>query len=161
MVHWQGEQWRALDYGDKLPLDPDICHHMDLPVEHVEIRQCLLKATAAAVLHARAGQLPSHGRVVESARVFRTEHWGAAREAACALGENPPWVSPEARDLRVFVHDALALNHEKDFHSLAAFPHALHEELAMFVWCVSSGGDITLEALLGAEYQARGGTPGR
>eukprot|EP00972_Heterocapsa_arctica_P099251 14645461-Heterocapsa_arctica.AAC.1 len=74
MVNWQGEQWRAFDYGDKLELDADICQRLQLPGQQVETRQCLLKATAAAVLYAKDGNLPARAKVLETAQALRTEH---------------------------------------------------------------------------------------
>eukprot|EP00972_Heterocapsa_arctica_P049971 7348574-Heterocapsa_arctica.AAC.1 len=73
---------------------------MHLPAQQVETRQCLLKATAAALLYAKKGEPPAHAEVLESAQVLRTEHWWAAKEASCALGESPSWVSPGESDLR-------------------------------------------------------------
>eukprot|EP00972_Heterocapsa_arctica_P057711 8514107-Heterocapsa_arctica.AAC.1 len=65
LVTWQG---RALDYGDKLELDADICDLMHLPAQQVETRQCLLKATAAALLYAKKGEPPAHAEVLETAQ---------------------------------------------------------------------------------------------
>eukprot|EP00972_Heterocapsa_arctica_P030663 4512977-Heterocapsa_arctica.AAC.1 len=75
---------------------------MQLPAQLVETRQCLLKAIAAALLYAKGGTPPAHVKVLETAQILRTEHWWAAKEASCVLGESPPWVSPEESDLRVF-----------------------------------------------------------
>eukprot|EP00972_Heterocapsa_arctica_P091864 13549057-Heterocapsa_arctica.AAC.1 len=36
LVHWQDEQWEAWDYGDKLPLGPELSHDAHLQVGHVE-----------------------------------------------------------------------------------------------------------------------------
>ena len=153
MVSWHGEEWRALDYGDKLPLGPELCEQFRKPADTLETRQCLLKSVAAAVLHAQDGQLPAHGQVLSAAQTLRTSHWWSANEAAVALGDCPPWISPEENDLRVFIHDVIEADHEKDFHSLAAFPHESHGDLALYVWRVSRGGALTLESLVGADFQ--------
>ena len=81
MVTWQDEEWRALDYGDKLPFGEELCERYQVPKGTVEQRQCLLKSVAAAVLHARDGHLPAHGQVLATAQELRTGHWRAATEA--------------------------------------------------------------------------------
>eukprot|EP00972_Heterocapsa_arctica_P054320 8006361-Heterocapsa_arctica.AAC.1 len=60
LVHWQDEQWEAWDYGDKLPLGPELSRDAHLQVGHVETRQCLLKTAAATILYADTGVLPPH-----------------------------------------------------------------------------------------------------
>eukprot|EP00972_Heterocapsa_arctica_P053315 7852978-Heterocapsa_arctica.AAC.1 len=64
---------------------------MRLPSQQIETRQCLLKATAAALLYAQEGKAPAHTQVLETAQALRTEHWWAVKEASSALGESPPW----------------------------------------------------------------------
>ena len=67
---------------------------------------------------------------------LRREHWVQAKEAECALGPAPAWVTAEESDLRVFVHDATHPDHEKDYRSLAAFLTALHADVTLYVWRV-------------------------
>ena len=95
MVSWHGEEWRALDYGYKLPLGPEPCEQFRKPADTLETRQCLLKSVAAAGLHAQDGQLLAHGQVLSAAQTLRTSHWWFATEAAVALGDCPRWISPE------------------------------------------------------------------
>ena len=142
-----------MDYGDELPLGPELCEQFRKPADTLETRQCLLKSVAAAVLHAQDGHLPAHGQVLSAAQTLRTSHWWSATEAAVALGDCPPWISPEENNLRVFTHDVIEADHEKDFHSLAAFPHESHGDLALYVWRVSRSGALTLESLVGADFQ--------
>ena len=159
MVSWHGEEWRALDYGDKLPMSHELCEQIRKPAGTMETRQCLLKSVAAAVLHAQDGQVPAHGQVLISAQALRTAHWWSATEAAVALGDCPQWISSEENDLRMFIHDVIESDHEKDFHSLAAFPHESHGDLALYVWRVSRGGALTLESLVGADFQTNTSRP--
>ena len=158
MVSWHGEEWRALDYGDKFPLGPELCEQFRKPADTLETPQCLLKSVAAAVLHAQDGQLHAHGQVLSAAQILRTSHWWSATEAAVAFGDCPPW-SPEENVLRVFIHDVLEADHEKDFHSLAAFPHESHGDLALYVWRVSRGGALTLESFVWADFQTNRAHP--
>ena len=153
MLTWHSEEWRALDYGDKLPFGPELAEQLRQPTDAVETRPCLLKSVAAAALLANKQQVPTHGQVLDAAQMLRTAHYWSATEAAVALGDCPQWISPEENDLRVFIHDVVERDHEKDFHSLAAFPHDSHEDLALFVWRVSRGGTLTLESLVGPDYQ--------
>jgi hypothetical protein len=55
---------------------------------------------------------------------YRQDLYWQARELMCALGEAPAQVSRVEADLRMFAHDILHPHHEKDFHTLAAFPPA-------------------------------------
>eukprot|EP00974_Lingulodinium_polyedra_P087582 8489015-Lingulodinium_polyedra.AAC.1 len=48
--------------------------------------------------------------------------WDTAAEAAGALGEVEARLGRTEADLRVYVHDALAPHHDKDFKYLAALP---------------------------------------
>ena len=97
MVSWHGEEWRALDFGDKLPLGPELCEQFRKPADTLETRQCLLTSVATAVLHAQDGHLPAHGQVLSAAQILRTSHWWSATEAAVALGDCPPWISRRKR----------------------------------------------------------------
>ena len=159
MVSWRGEEWRALDYGDKLPLWPELCEQFRKPADIMETRQCLLKSVAAAVLHAQDGQLPAHGQVLSAAQTLRTSYWWSATEAAVALDDCLQWISPEENDLRVFIHDVIEADHEKDLHSLAASPHESHGDLALYVWRVSRSGALTLESLVEADFQINRARP--
>ena len=159
MVSWHGEEWRALDYGDKLPLGPELCEQFRKPADTMETRQCLLKSVAAVVLHAQDGQLPAHSQVSGAAQILRTSHCWSATEAAVALGDCPQWISPEENEFRVFIHDVLEADHEKDFHSLAALPHESHGDRALYVWRVSRGGALTLESIAGADFQTNQARP--
>ena len=38
MVSWNGEEWRALDYGSKLPLGPELCEQFRKPAVTMETR---------------------------------------------------------------------------------------------------------------------------
>ena len=93
----------------------------------------------------------AYTEVLGAAVDLRREQWYAAQEASVALGKAPPWVTPEESDLRAFVHDAESPNHEKDFHSLAAFPCALYEDMVLYVWRASSVGDLRLETIVGEQ----------
>eukprot|EP00972_Heterocapsa_arctica_P115036 16445689-Heterocapsa_arctica.AAC.1 len=100
LVTWQGQSWRALDYGDELELDAGICDLLLLPAQTIETKQCLLKITAAALLYAQDGDPPAYAQVVETARALRAEHWWAANEASSALGRTSAEPSPEEKELR-------------------------------------------------------------
>ena len=139
-------------------MGPELCEQFRKPADTLETRQCLLKSVAAAVLHALDGHLPARG-VLSAAQILRTSHWRPATEAAVALGDCPPWISPEENDLRVFIHDVIEADHEKDFHSLAAFPRESHGDLALYVWRVSRGGALTLESFVGADFQTNRAHP--
>ena len=75
------------------------------------------------------------------------------------VGDCPQWISPEENDFRVFIHGVVEADHEKDFHSVAAFPHESHRDLALYVWRISRGGALTLESLVGAAFQTNRARP--
>ena len=112
-VEWGGGAWRALDYGDRLDLEEEVARHTGQAEQPTEVRQCLLKASAAAALWVKRREILNHEQVLSQAAEMRAEHYWAACEAGCALGAAPAWVSPEEADLRVFVHDATEKDREK------------------------------------------------
>ena len=151
-VSWHGEEWRALDYGDKLPLGPELCERFFQAGRHsgnstvsAEVRR---RGCASRPRRTPTCSWTGPERSPDFAHISLV----SATEAAVALGDCPPWISPEENDSRVFTHDVIEADHEKDFHSLAAFPHESRGDLALYVWRVSRGRALTLESFVGADF---------
>lgn len=89
---------------------------------------------ARAILHMAAGTLmvgrdrpPEPERVAALAKDLRRRLHRAAEEAQQALGDMPEWTCQAKADLRVYSHDLLFRDHDKDYRMYVAFPV---EELA-------------------------------
>ena len=53
---------------------------------------------------------------------MRCELWQQAKEEDITLGSAAAWVTPTEHDLRVFAHDTVHPDHDKDFRTFAACP---------------------------------------
>ena len=96
-----------VDYRDKISYVGDagesVADRLGLQPGEDEVRQCVLKATVAAVLWAREGAAPSMDRVESAALHARSELWDAAYEAQAALGEPAALISPAVYRLSTIV----------------------------------------------------------
>ena len=139
-----GQTYAVVDYQDKLPFSRDagrgLADRLGLQPGEDEGRQCVLKATVAAVLWARDKSAPSMERVERLALQARAEMWDAAYDAQMALGEPASLISTAEADLRVFAHDALYPHHDKDVRCVAAFPLTALKGARLHVWLVDRGG---------------------
>ena len=145
-LHHAGQTYAVVDYRDKIPF-PGVPGHglaerLGLQVGEDEGRQCVLKATVAAVLWAREHTAPSMERVERLALEARSELWEAAYDAQLALGEPASLISTAEADLRVFAHDALYPHHDKDVRCVAAFPLTALKGARLHVWLVDRGGAL-------------------
>ena len=92
--------------------------------ECVELMQCLVLHIAAAVLIAVeviAPELDSEP-LHSLAGALLLDMCQQAAEALTLLGEIPDRITQAEADLRVFIHDLLYRDHDRDFRTLAAFP---------------------------------------
>ena len=107
---WNQVEWEMLDYGDALPLDPQLNELLQGLAEgaddaSLERRQCLLLHVAAGALLARSGQVPDISPVWDFAARFRRSMYDQARDAELALGDTPAFVTQAEADLRMLAHD--------------------------------------------------------
>ncbi|CAE8594060.1 unnamed protein product, partial [Polarella glacialis] len=122
--------WDYIDMRDAL--EPrDLAGQLLLSDGKSEERQCLPLHKAAAIEMGRGDDWTTD-QIQETARAIRRELWDGAAEAQSAMGDAPPWISTSEADLRMFAHDCLCANHEKDYRVLMAFP-GLPEDFSLLV----------------------------
>ena len=93
------------------------------------------------------------GEAQRQAQELRLEQ---AVEAVVVLGEPEEMVSPVEHEARIYVHDLLTANHEKDFRSLAMFPLQALQEAKVVVLRADYRGGLMVESVTGGQW-ARGG----
>ncbi len=151
-----GVRCRVLDCGDKLPSPTEAATLLTSnrgarhsgTMEYVEVRQCRLKAVAAGVLWACHGGPPPTGEITTLALQLKMDQFDS--RYGSRMRDCGPWVTQTESDLPMFCHDLLHADHEKDFHSLSAFPLRELEPLHLYVWKASPGGELTVDTVVGA-----------
>lgn len=138
------------NYGDKLQIDSELrASHGSRGT--LECRQCIILSTAAAMLVSKLGRQPTPAEINELALEIRWDVWSGAAEAGAALGDAPPLVPAAESDLRVFVHDALAPNHDKDFRTLQVLPPSVLSNVVLHVVLLDRFGNLSFEELRGKD----------
>jgi hypothetical protein len=142
---------KCLDFGDQLPISPELSEMLGGVTGAQEIRQCVILHLAVALLWKKGGSPPSAAAVIARATQLRVEMAGRAWEAEEALGICYPTLSTAERDCREFLHDNLRLHHDRDFRGLALLDiRALANKVLCFVR-ISYTGDVSLERIVGPE----------
>ena len=72
-----------------------------------------------------------------------------AVDAQLALGPLPASLQQAEADLRVFTHDLLHRDHDRDYRSLAAFPHPHFSEVLFYIVRVDAKGRPYTEIIRG------------
>jgi len=145
-----GARWSVYDYGDELPISEGLVDMLDLDdiqCQKEEIRQCLYLHCTASYLLAKHGRIPSKEEVKEATKEVRLEAVWQAREAAYHLGACPAEVGKAEADVRVFAHDILHLDHDKDYRCLAAFPPSVFEGCTLHMVRMDPHGAVTTEII--------------
>lgn len=145
-----GTRWSVYDYGDELPISDglvDLLDLEDIQCQKEEIRQCLYLHCTASYLLAKQGRIPTKEKVQEATKEVRMEAVWQAREAAYHLGACPMEVGKAEADVRVFAHDILHLDHDKDYRCLAAFPPSLFEGCTLHMVRMDPHGAVTTEII--------------
>ena len=156
---YKGASWSVYDYGDQLPISVELMEILDLndiQCQREEARQCLFLHCTAGVLLSREGAVPSVEHVQEATGEVRAETSIMARGAAYHLGPCPAEIGKSEADLRVFAHDILNLDHDKDYRCLAAFPPSLYEGHDMHIVRMDPHGSVTTEII---HHAGRNKTP--
>ena len=144
---WEGHSWPVYDFGDKLPIDPEVrdAVRQAPPNSSEEARQCLLLHCVAAVLARRQGVVPSPEAVKRAAQAVRKELLGRAVASDTALGPLPGEISRAEADLRIYAHDLRHWSHDKDYRCLAAYPLELFRPYRLLFLRVDPRGRVTAE----------------
>ena len=101
----------------------------------------------AGVLLSRDGVVPGVEQVQAATSEVRAETSIMARGAAYHLGPCPSEIGKSEADLRVFAHDVLNLDHDKDYRCLAAFPPSLYEGHDLHIVRMDPHGSVTTEII--------------
>ena len=118
-----------------------------------EARQCLLLTVAAGWLSQKHGRLPTEEEVWHTAAAWRQEMCALAWDAEEALGPCPQTLTQTEDDCRVFIHDLVYRDHDRDYRSLAAFVAQDLEEWAVVVLRVDFYGRLAGEVVAGCEHR--------
>ena len=107
---------------------------------------------AALVLWLATGKLPPRGDVVAKAQELRAGSVALAQHALRVLGETPDLMTQAEADFRIFLHDILFRDHNKDYKSLATCPLPQLRPFLANIIRVDGQGHASQDALVGAEY---------
>ena len=77
------------------------------------------------------------------------EMFHQALHAQEALGDTPKQMPKGEADLRIYIHDAVAPNHDKDYRCLITFPPRILEDVVLTVLLVDYGGRVRAHELRG------------
>lgn len=148
------DEWEVFDYGDRLPITESLRQLLEGSENRKgqsEIRQCLLLHCTAGCLGA-AGATPSLSEVHEATSKVRLETAHQALGALHHLGEMPEEMGRSEADVRVFIHDSICFDHDKDYRSIAAFPPHLYEEYRFHIVRLDPQGTLTTEEIIGTRW---------
>ncbi|CAK0880153.1 unnamed protein product [Prorocentrum cordatum] len=151
-LQMDGGEWDMLDFHDRPPLreDPLLAERLGIQ-EDCERKQCVLLSAVGAALWAREGRgPPSLTEVWARALAARAEQLDQAVRAEESLGPPEAKLVVGEADLRIFIHDAVAPHHDKDYRALVAFPLRLLEDVVLNVVMTDYGGKVTTHFLEGA-----------
>ena len=159
-LEWLGMRWEMEDHRDRLQLDEELEHKLlgaaHAPQEpEMELRQCLFLNVAGALLRAGSRKMPKPAAIQDLAHRMRAQMHLQALEALQALGPAPPHMSAAEADLRVFCHDAVYRDHDKDYRALLAFPLEDLEPYALHVVRIDFHGQATVNSVTGIRWSDR------
>ena len=126
------------------------------PDEGIEKRQCVTKAIAAGVLRRCWARQPSLDEVDLKAQAIRLEQVRQALDAVAVMGAAQMHVAPIEAEMRVYTHDIVHVNHDKDFRSHAVFPVSDLEECRLVVIRADYRGEIVIEMVNGTIWHQGG-----
>ena len=81
-------------------------------------------------------------QVQEKGAHLRSELWHYSARALAAIGEPPTLMTQREAEFRLYLHDALSVDHDMDIVSLAMFPFAALCHLTLHVWIVDYHGTL-------------------
>eukprot|EP00435_Cladocopium_sp_Y103_P071083 s29_g36.t1 len=156
VVEVDGQQWHFHDYKEEVPMTEELASLLKLPDPSREKRQCVTLSLAAGVFKRQHGRWPSLKEAQEGAQELRLEQARLAVEASVTIGQPEEVVSPVEHEARIYIHDLVTANHEKDFKSLAMFPvQSLQDARAVVLRAVYKGG-LMVESVVGGHWSQGG-----
>ncbi|CAE7410615.1 unnamed protein product, partial [Symbiodinium microadriaticum] len=149
----EGASWTVWDYREEVCMSEELAGMLQQPEEGVEKRQCVTKAIAAGIVWRTLARRPSPAEVEAKALEVRVEQTRQALEAQSVMGEAAHKVAPIEAEIRVYTHDTIRANHDKDFRSLAVFPVQDLEDCKLIVIRADYKGDVVVETMTGPARQ--------
>ncbi|CAE6959396.1 unnamed protein product [Symbiodinium sp. CCMP2592] len=154
----EGATWTIWDYREEVRMSEELASMLQQPEEGAEKRQCVTKAIAAGIMWRQRARQPSPREVEEKALELRLEQTRLALEAQAVMGEPAQKVAPIEAEIRIYTHDTVRANHDKDFRSLAVFPLAELEDCKLVVIRADYKGDVVVETVTGPLWRDGGWT---
>ena len=152
----QGTEWTVWDYREEVHMTEELAAILRQADEGVERRQCVVKTIAAGLVWRKLARQPSLAEAEDCARAVRLEQARQALEAQAVMGEPDHRVAPIEAELRVYAHDILKANHDKDFRSHAVFPVVDMDECKLVVVRANYKGEVVAETVTGSAWQEGG-----
>jgi len=116
---------KCLDFGDQLPISPELSEMLGGVTGAQEIRQCVILHLAVALLWKKGGNPPSAAAVIALATELRVEMAGKAWEAAKEMIANPEYAMVILDEINIALrYEYLPIGDVLE--GLAARPHMLH-----------------------------------
>ena len=154
----EGASWVLWDYREEVHMSEELAGMLQQPEEGIEKRQCVTKAIAAGIMWRTLARQPTLREVEAKSLEVRVEQTRQALEAQSVMGEAAHKVAPIEAEIRVYTHDTLKANHDKDFRSLAVFPVQDLEDCKLVVIRADYKGDVVVETVTGPLWRDNGWT---
>ena len=164
-VHWEGcapgkavvtidgQAWSMYDFKEEVQMTEELAGLIGVVQPETEKRQCVTKVLAAGHLWSSTGQVPAMEAVEELAQQYRLEQARQAAEAEGIMGHAEAKVSAIEHELRMYAHDILKANHDKDYRSLAVHPLEHYVNKRLVVMRVDYKGDLLPEVVVGTQWR--------
>ena len=154
----EGASWTVWDYRKEVRMSEELAGMLQQPEEGTEKRQCVTKAIAAGIMWRALARQPTLEEVEAKSLDVRVEQTRQALEAQSVMGEAAQKVAPIEAEIRVYTHDTVKANHDKDFRSLAVFPVQDLEDCKLVVIRADYKGDVVVETVTGPLWRDNGWT---
>eukprot|EP00435_Cladocopium_sp_Y103_P002944 s2186_g1.t1 len=151
-----GKHWRFYDYKEEVPMTDELASLLKVAEPSRERRQCVTLSLAAGIFRRQHGRWPSMTEVQLQAQQLRLEQARLAVEAATTIGVAEEMVSPVEHEARIYIHDLVTANHEKDFRSLAMFPVQELQDARVVVLRADYRGGLIVESVIGGHWSPGG-----
>ena len=157
-VEIDGQLWTQHDYKEEIYMTEELAGILRCPEPVKERKQCVMLALGASVAWHRNGRQPSIAEAQQEAQQIRLEQARLAAEARGQMGDPPEYVTAVEHEARIYIHDILHQDHEKDFRSLAVFPVQVLQEARVVVIRADFRGGLIAESVVGAHWEPGGWT---
>ena len=126
-------------------------HHWKLSLERHPPARTPRRSGNASYFTAPEASWPRHRESTGPLRNFIDRHKTArlAQTALEHLGEMPDEMTRAEADVRVFIHDFIHYNHDKDYRCLVAFPTDHFEAVKFHIVRMDQQGELTAEDITG------------